>query len=212
VIDYADPNQWGRAIGLQTTPDNARTYQAVIFSSEGRPIDRLDYSVSHTISWNTFQAPVTSNPRQSLFNEGYANADIRHYTRLFVAYYVLPRVNLGAAFLYRTGDPATKTFYNRELNNRSLARSPSGTAPTVPNDPSSIAELRNPAFTQLDLKLIVDLVRPSTQQSLNLVVDVFNAFDSRTPLSFVSTDLPTFGQITGRQDPLRVQVGMTYTY
>jgi hypothetical protein len=212
VIDYADRSQWGRTIGLQTTPTNARTYQAVIFSSEGRPIERLDYSISHTISWNTFNSPVTSNPRQALFNQGYSGGDIRNYTRLFLAYYVLSRVNVGAAFVYRTGDPATKSFYSRELNNRSLARSPSGTTPTVPNDPGSIAELRTPAFTQLDLKMTIDVFRPRIQQSLNLVVDVFNAFDARTPISFVNTDLPTYGQITARQDPLRIQVGMTYTY
>jgi carboxypeptidase family protein/TonB-dependent receptor-like protein len=212
VINYADPTRWGRTIGLQTTPGNMRTYQGVILSSEGRPTERLDYHVSHTLSWDTYRGPVTSNPRQALFNQGYAGGDIRHFTRIYMAYYVLSRLNIGAAFLYRTGDPNTKTFYNRELNNRSQARSPLGTTPTVANDPGGIAELRNPPFTQLDLKLIYDIVRPSTQQRLDLVVDVFNAFDTRTPISYITTDLPTFAQISGRQDPLRVQVGLTYTY
>jgi len=213
VIGYADPTQWGRAISMETTPFNARVYKALILSSEGRPTDRLDYHVSYTLSWNTFQAPVLSNPRQAIFNQGYSpGADIRHFTRLYVAYYVLSRVNLGAAFLYRTGDPTTKTFYSKELNNRTLARSPSGTTPAVANDPSTIAELRNEPLTQLDLKLIVDLYRPSTRQRLDLVVDVFNAFDTRSPTAFVTTDLPTFSQISSRQDPLRVQVGLTYAY
>jgi hypothetical protein len=213
VIGYADPTQWGRAISMETTPSNARVYKALILSSEGRPTDRLDYHVSYTLSWNTFQAPVLSNPRQAIFNQGYSpGSDIRHFTRLYVAYYVLSRVNLGAAFLYRTGDPTTKTFYSKELNNRTLARSPSGTTPAVANDPSTIAELRNEPLTQLDLKMIVDLYRRSTQQRLDLVVDVFNAFDTRTPTAFVTTDLPTFSQISSRQDPLRVQVGLTYTY
>jgi hypothetical protein len=212
VIDYVDRAQWGRAITLQTTPDSARVYQGVIFSSEGRPTERLDYHVSHTLSWNTFRSVMTSNPRQTIFSQGWSGADIRHFTRLYAAYHLLRRVNLGAAFLYRTGDPSTKNFYNRELNNRTNARSPSGTVPTVPNDPNGISELRNPAFTQLDLKLIANLMPGSTDQSLNLVVDVFNALDTRTPTGFVSTDLATFGQITARQDPLRVQVGLTYTY
>jgi Carboxypeptidase regulatory-like domain/TonB-dependent Receptor Plug Domain len=212
VIDYADKTQWGRAISLQTTPTNPRTYQGVIISSEGKPTDRLDYHVSHTLSWNSYRGPMTSNPRQALFNEGWANGDIRHYTRLYVAYYLLSRLNLGAVFTYRTGDPISKNFYNRELNNRTLLRSPSGTAPAVPNDPNGIAELRNAALTQLDLKMILNLMRPSTQQSLNLVADIFNVFDSRTPIGFVNTDLPTYGQITARQDPLRMQVGLTYTY
>jgi hypothetical protein len=212
VVDYADRTQWGRAIGFQTTPGNTRTYSGVILSSEGRPTERLDYHVSYTLAWNSFNAPALSNPRQSTFNRGWAAADIRHFARAYFAYYLLNRVNLGAAFLYRTGDPSTKTFYSRELNNRTLSRSPSGTAPEAPNDPNAIAELRNPAFAQLDLKLIVDLFRPSTEQRLNLVVDVFNVFDTRTPTGFVSTDLSTFGQITSRQDPLRVQAGLTYTY
>jgi hypothetical protein len=212
VVDYVDRAQWGRAIGFQTTPENVRTYRGLILSSEGRPTERLDYHVSYTLSWNSFDAPELSNPRQSLFNRGWAAADVRHFTRIYAAYYLLSRVNLGAAFLYRTGDPSTKTFYSRELNNRTLSRTPSGTGPTAPNDPSGIAELRNPALAQLDLKLIVDLYRRNTQQRLDLVVDVFNVFDTRTPTGFVSTDLPTFGQITGRQDPLRIQAGLTYTY
>ncbi len=212
VIDYIDREQWGRAISLQTTPGNVRTYQGVIFSSEGRPTEKLDYHVSHTLSWNHFRAPMTSNPRQALFNQGWSAGDIRHFTRLYAAYSLLRRVNLGAAFLYRTGDPSTKGFYSREFNARSLSRSPSGTVPTVPNDPNGISELRSPALTQLDLKLIANLLPAGAEQSLNIVVDVFNALDSRTPTGFVATDLATFGQITARQDPLRVQVGLTYAY
>jgi hypothetical protein len=212
VIDYVDRNQWGRAIALQTTPDNVRYYQGLIFSTEGRPTEKLDYHISHTLSWNTFRSPVTSNPRQALFSQGWSGADIRHFTRLFAAYNLLSRVNLGAAFLYRTGDPNTKGFYNRELNARTNSRSPAGTVPTVANDPNSIAELRNQPLTQLDLKLIANLMPGRSEQTLNLVVDVFNALNTRTPTGFVSTDLATFGQITARQDPLRVQVGLTYTY
>ena len=60
--------------------------------------------------------------------------------------------------------------------------------------------------------MVANLLPGSTDQSLNLVLDVFNAFDQRSPTGFIATDLPTFGQITGRQDPLRVQLGLTYTY
>jgi hypothetical protein len=212
VMDYADPSKWGRAIFLQTTPDNPRYYHGVILSTEGRPTQRLDYHVSHTLSWNYFRAPVTSNPRQSVFNQGWSGADTRHFSRIYAAYHLFRWMNLGAAFVYRTGDPSTKQFYNRELNARVNARSPSGTTPTVANDPNSIAEFRSPALTQLDLKLVANLMPGSTTQSLNLIVDVFNALDSRTPTGYITGDLGTFGQISARQEPLRVQVGLTYGY
>jgi hypothetical protein len=212
VMGYADPSQWGRAIVMQTTPNNVRNYQGVILSTEGRPTDRLDYHVSHTLSWNTFRAPYTSNPRQAIFNQGYSGADTRHFSRLYAAYYIFPWMNLGAAFVYRTGDPTTKGYYNAEFNNRSSVRSPAGTVPTVPNDPNGISELRTPAFTQLDLKMVANLLPGSTDQTLNLVLDVFNTLDQRSPTGFIATDLPTFGQITNRQDPLRIQLGLTYTY
>jgi hypothetical protein len=212
VSGYVDPNQWGRAIMMQTTPDNVRHYQGLIVSTEGRPTERLDYHVSHTLSWNTFRAPYTSNPREAIFNQGYSGADVRHFSRLFGAYYVFPWLNLGAAFVYRTGGPTTKGFYNAQFNNRSQSRSPAGTVPTVPNDPNGISELRTPAFTQLDLKMVANLLPGSTDQALNLVLDVFNAFDQRAPTGIVATDLPIFGQITSRQGPLRVQLGLTYTY
>jgi hypothetical protein len=212
VIGYADPSQWGRAIDFQTTPDNVRTYQGLIFSTEGRPTDRLDYHISHTLSWNYYRGGALSNPRQAIFDQGWSAADVRHFSRIYAAYYPVRRVNLGAAFVYRTGDPSTKTFYSAQSNSRILARSPLGTAPTLANDPNGISELRAPAFTQLDLKLIANLLPGSTAQSFNLVVDVFNVFNQRTPTNFFSTDVAQFGQVTARQEPLRVQVGLNYTY
>jgi hypothetical protein len=212
VTGYMNPDQWGRAIFMQTTPDNSRFYHGVIFSSEGRPSQKLDYHVSHTLSWNYYRGPVTSNPRQSIYNQGWSGADVRHFTRLAAAYYVFPWMNVGAVFVYRTGDPSTKAYYSREFNNRTLSRSPAGTAPSSANDPNAISELRAPAFTQLDLRMVANLLSGSTNQNLNLVLDVFNAFDQRTPVGFFSTDLPTYGQITGRQTPLQVQLGLTYQY
>ena len=212
VVDYVNRDQWGRAIMMQTTPDNVRYYQGVILSTEGRPTERLDYHVSHTLSWNTFRSPVTSNPRQALFNQGWAGADVRHFSRVFGGFYVFPWMNLGASFVHRTGGPSTKGFYSREFNNRGLLRSPSGTAPVVPNDPNGITELRDPALTQLDLRLMANLLPSSTDQSLSVFLDVFNAFNTRIPTGFVATDLATYGQITGRQDPLRLQLGLTYNY
>ena len=83
VMGYVDPSQWGRAILMQTTPNNVRNYQGVIVQSEGRPTDRLDYHVSHTLSWNTYRSPFVSNPRQAIFEQGYSGADVRHFSRLY---------------------------------------------------------------------------------------------------------------------------------
>ena len=66
----------------------------------------------------------------------------------------------------------------------------------MPNNPNGISELRTPAFTQLDLSMATNLLPGSTNQSLSMGLDVFNALDQRSPTGFIATDLPTFGQIT----------------
>jgi hypothetical protein len=50
-------------------------------------------------------------------------------------------------------------------------------------------------------------------QKLNLIADLFNAFNSQTPLALEVHDIPTFGQATStRQPPLRVQLALQYVY
>ena len=214
VVDYVDKSKFGRSVVRYTTPYSPRLYHGVIFSTEGRPSHRWEYHASHTLSWTVFRSSLSSNERQAPFNQGWSSADLRHYTRLYGAYYLIPNINIGAAFQYRSqgGDTATKAFYNREFNSRSNARSPSGTTTGVPNDPAAIAEFRPPPLVQLDLKVMVNVLPKKWGHNVNLILDVFNVFNSRTTTAVSSTDTPLFGQVAGRQTPLRVQLGLSYSH
>ena len=204
----------GQEIYNYTTPYNPRFYQGVILKTEGRPNAKWEYHASHTLSWTTYRSTAWDNPRQASVDQGWSSADIRHFLRLQAAYYLLPDLNLGAMFVYRSqgGSTSTKAFYNRYDNARTNWRTPSGTTPTNPNDPAGVSEFRPPALTQLDLSLRYNVLPTRYQHSVNLVLDVFNVFNTRTPFDVNASDLPTFGQVASRQSPLRVQLGLNYSY
>jgi hypothetical protein len=214
VVDYADPTKYGQSLFSYETPYSPRFYQGVIVASEGRPSPRWDYHVSHTVSWTTFRSTLDSNPRQSLFNQGWSAADLRHYTRLQAAYYLFKDLNVGAIFQYRSqgGNTLTKLFYNRQGNARTNQRSPAGTTPTTPNDLTGDAEFRTPALTQLDLTVRYNVLPAALQSRLSLYLDIFNVFNQRTSTAINSTDTPFFGQVANRQGPLRLQVGLNFAY
>ena len=214
VIDYVDPDKRGRAVDRYVTPYSPRFYHGVIFSTEGRPTERWEYMASHTLSWTTYRNTISSIPSQARFDRGWSSADIRHYTRLQAAYYVLRSLNVGAAFQYRSqaGNTLTKAFYNTQLNSRVNWRSPSGTTPTVPNDPEGIAEFRPPPLVQVDLTLRYNLFPTRWRHGLTAFVDVFNLFNTRVTNDIVATDVASFGQVAGRQRPLRLQVGLSYLF
>ena len=214
VIDYVDRDKAGQDIFTYMTPYNPRFYQGFVLKSEGRPNARWEYHASHTVSWTTFRSTVSDNPRQAEFNQGWSSADLRHYTRLQAAYYLFPNLSLGAMFQYRSqgGDTETKAFYNRTDNSRSNSRSPAGTTPTTPNDPAGLSEFRPPALTQLDLSLRYNVLPTTWRSAFSIVIDVFNVLNQRSPTSINGGDIANFGQIASRQGPLRVQLGVNYTY
>jgi hypothetical protein len=213
VVGFADPTKDGLQVFKYTTPYDPRRYHGFILRSEGRPNPRWEYHVSHTLSWTTFEA-LSSNPRQQRFSQGWSTADIRHYLRIFGAYYLTRALNVGASFQYRTqgGDTETKAFYNQEDNARTNQRSPSGTTTAVPNSPGGVAEFRPPALTQIDLRLAYNVLPASTQNNLYIILDVFNVLNTRTPVAVQASDLATFGQVTARQGPLRGQLAISWTY
>jgi hypothetical protein len=211
VVGYADPTKEGRDVLYYWTPNDYRTYQGVIFSSEGNPSERFDYGASYTLSWTSYKA-TSDNPRQRKFDFGFSSADLRHYVRLFGSYNLIRNVFVGAYFRYLTGTPQTKAFYNAEDADYGNWRSPSGTTPTAANDPNGIAVFRTSDQVQLDLKLSINVLPARFQHRLMFIADVFNVLNTRTATGVTADDIARFGLITGRQAPRRLQVGLTYAY
>ena len=125
------------------------------------------------------------------------------------------RCALGGFFQYQSGGPLTKGFFNQEQGDYSNSRSPSGTTPgsgTGVNDATAISEFRVPDFVQLDVRFVVNLLPKAWRQELNLVVDIFNVLNLRTPNGIVTDDIARFGQVSARQRPFRAQIGLRYAF
>ena len=65
---------------------------------------------------------------------------------------------------------------------------------------------------RLDVRLVVNLLPKAWRQELNLVVDIFNVFNLRTPTGIVADDIARFGQVSARQSPFRAQLGLRYAF
>jgi hypothetical protein len=226
VIGWKDPTKVGRDVILYHTPDGAyRTYHGFTLSSEGQPSRNWVYTASYTLSWLYGPGSVIlgnngyGNPRQQRYYVGYNAEDQRHFMRVSGATYLTSYINLGAAFSYASGLPATKGFFNAQDGGYTNRRSPGGTAPTgMPNDTNgpnnveNIGELRFPDQVNLDLTLSINMLPNPRFGSLRLIVDVFNVLNLRTPTTFRVNDLANYGTVSARRAPLRVQLGLNYSY
>jgi hypothetical protein len=223
VVGWADPTKPDLDVFLFTAPDaNHRTYQGVILYGEGRPIREAYLNASYTLSW-TYGPALTvfgqntafsqfDNPRQSRFYDGFDTGEFRHYLRLIGSYTLFGHLTIGGNFTYTSGVAVTKAFFNNWDGTYSNFRSPIGTEPGSGNDTKSISEFRTPDQANLDLRLVYNLLPVRTGQQLNIIVDIFNALGTRLPNAITSTDIPTFGQVATRQNPLRLQLAINWLY
>jgi hypothetical protein len=220
VVGWADPTKM-QDIYLFTTPDdNERTYHGFDLIAQGSPSRNWDLGASYTLSW-LFGPGLTifgqnssvsqyDNPRQKRFFDGFLPGDVRHSLKVYGSYTFRDRLSIGLNFAHATGGPLTKQF--AEGTSVSF-RSPLGTEPGSGNDLNAISAFRLPDRTTLDLRLVCNVLPQRLGQRLNVIADLFNAFNSQTPTALETRDLPTFGQATStRQPPLRVQLALQYIY
>jgi hypothetical protein len=214
VVGYLDPNFAGQTVYLYTTPDDPRWCQGLVFATEGQPTPNVDLGASYTLSWTTLRE-TSSNPRvQQFYDSGFSTADLRHYLRMYGSYTLGHDWVFGGYFQYQSGTPTTKAYYNVEdADYLTIRRSPAGTVPGTPNDPTTIAQFRTQGFVQADLRISYNVLPQRWQgQSLQLIVDVFNVFNTRQITDINDEDNANFGKVSARQQPLRVQLGARYEY
>jgi hypothetical protein len=222
VVDWVNPARRNETVYRYGTPDdNHRTYQGFNLYFEGRPTPKWDFNASYTLSW-LYGPGITSfdqiqgvgqgnNPRNKRYFDGFLPEDVRHMIKAFGAYQLGP-INIGANVRYESGVPRTKHFFSAKDGDYVRYRSPIGTEPGPGNDVEQITELRLPDFFQADLRLTANLLPARLQQDLTFIVDIFNVLGSRRPTGVVTEDLEEFGQVAGRQRPLRVQLALNYSY
>ena len=221
VVGWADPTKPNQDIYVFTTPDdNERTYHGFDLIAQGNPTRNWDLGASYTLSW-LFGPALTifsqnasisqyDNVRQRRFFDGFLPGDVRHNVKVYGSYTFRDRLSIGLNFSHATGGPLTKAFAEGTSTNY---RSPLGTEPGAGNDLNAISSFRLPDRTMLDVRVVCNLLPRRLQHRLNVIADLFNAFNSQTPTALETRDLPTFGQATAsRQPPLRVQLALQYLY
>jgi hypothetical protein len=221
---YANPNLPQSIFKITTNHGATREYQGVDFTIESRPTDNWDIYFAYTLSWlygaagEQFGGQVNGtngpfyNPRQTHLWDGFLPEDVRHLLKLRVSYN-WKGLNAGFFFTYQTGAPVSRDFFQFTDGGYVNLRSPTGTDPggATNHDPRSFAELRLPDLMQLDLRASYDL-HNLIKQHVVFIVDFFNLFNLRAPNGIENRDLPTFGQVTSRQQPFRFQLALRYMY
>jgi hypothetical protein len=146
------------------------------------------------------------------FYDGFLPEDRRHNLKLRASYSY--KGFLAGAFLnFQSGAPRTKRFFNQNEGDYTNRRSPSGTDPGQnPNDVSSIAEVRTPSVLTTDLRIAYDLHSLLQKVHLQISADLFNVFNLDAPTEIEVRDVPSYGQVRARQQPLRLQLGIQLSY
>ena len=130
-----------------------------------------------------------------------------------IASYSVYGLLFGAFLNFQSGSPRTKRFFNQNEGDYINRRSPSGTDPgATPNDLSAIAEVRTPAQLITDLRVAYDLHSLLQKVHLQISADLFNLFNLDSPTELEVRDVPSYGQVRARQQPLRLQLGIQLLY
>jgi hypothetical protein len=206
------------------TPDEAFVdYKGLDFYIQGKPSERSNILASYTLSsnvgtkdedTNTQFTLFMDNPRQNSFQFGNLPANSTHVAKVTGSYDFDFGLSVGATYQYFTGANFDRFFFNPDpqFAGNTDRRAPRGFDPGADfDDPSDDFELKLPDVSRLDLRAQYNLA-PLTGQKMALIADVFNVFNTATPVAVNQTDGDLFGTVTARQTPLRVQLGIRYIY
>ena len=219
-------NGQAQQVFLYARPDdNWRVYHGVDFSLESRPRQEWDFNVVYTLSWlygpGSEQFAQVSGLQslsqfynRRLFNnfDGFLPEDHRHNLKIRASY-TFKGLTIGTFLNYLSGSPLTKLFFNQNEGGYTNRRSPTGTEPTTPNSVAGASEFRLPATLTVDTRISYDLGATLLKKvHLTFIADIFNMFNLDSATDLQNIDVPTFGTITSRQTPLRVQLGARLQY
>jgi hypothetical protein len=224
IVGYRD-GQAHTVYNVSRPDTNWIKYQSVDLILDGRPTKELEFYAAYTLSFRYGPGNETlgqlgtgigqyNNPRQTQFYTGYAFGDTRHQLK-FQGSYTWKGLSIGPGISYATGTPLAKRYLTANNTTGNILRSPIGTTPGSGNDPTQISEFRLPDVLTVNARVSYDFAE-LTGQKFTLMLDGFNVFNMAAPTALRTTDTlttpNTFGQVTARQQPLRVQLGLRYQY
>ena len=223
---YRDPRYDGSIYAVRPTQEAFRRYNGIDFVITGAPTPNWNFFVAYTLSWldGTVDDQVSilrDDPPRDFRYRGYLPDDHRHQLKA-TGSYSIAGFTIGANFAYLTGAPATR-LYLQPAGYDYGYYGWRGVDPNAdPNDIRKWTELRSPDILNIDLRVQYDAFA-LLHQHLSAIVDIFNSLDLSTPVGGsnqfgfenrynLNPATTTFGTVSNRQLPLRVQFALRYQY
>lgn len=215
IVGYVNGER--RRIFLAETPDDAqRRYHGLDLWVQGNP-GNWGLVASYTLAFtdgtvSDYFSAYRQNPRLNPLYYGPMSDNYRHTLKGAIDYNFDFGLNTSVRMQYRTGAPQWKVFQSPEDASFSLYRSQRGTSTgTRVNDPTTWAEFKLPDQFILDLQFTYNFQKLIGQR-FDLMLLLFNIFNSGTPTSIDQRNGTTFGAIQGRQDNFNAEIIVRYRY
>lgn len=216
VLDYRN----GRRENVTDlgTPDDAKRRYIGVTGSLARREGPL--KVQGTYTWARLDGTVFDGlkndygdiPPQDVYLFGALPEDRRHEIKLTATYQITKWMSGGMRYMYLSGAPYRRLFYNDETGNFDSYRAEVGIDPGVNlNDPGDDRALRTPDRQSLNLQLRF-AIKPGIGRRLDLYVEALNVLGLRTETAFGQQDGRDFGVPTTRMEPFRIRLGLNYRY
>ncbi|MBN2359355.1 MAG: TonB-dependent receptor [Deltaproteobacteria bacterium] len=208
-------------------PDNSFIrYYGVEVALNKRFSDNWEMMASYTWSWTEGTNPTGcyggscwsataafDNPRQAPYEFGFLGQDVRHFLKIYASYRLPYGFIAGADVSYQSGFPYSRWYMNDYYGGYYDLRAPRG---YQLEDDGTYTELRMPDYFNTNLRVIWQL-KELTGQNLDLIADVFNVFNARTPIAYETRNLPDggateFGDVLAKRSPLTAQFAIRYRY
>lgn len=151
-------------------------------------------------------SPSLDKPRQREFEFGYLPDDHTHNLKIYSTHKLPLGINVGTSVTFLSGGPYNRFHFNDFYGSYANLRAPRG----YDIDENGVKkELRLPDRFWVDLRVIWNL-EELIGQKLELVAQISNLFNSRTPTDLDERNNETFGDVENRMVPFQAELGLRF--
>jgi hypothetical protein len=216
IVGYR--NGFPETINELRTPDGAwREYKGLTLLATKTEGDLL-LNASYTLAWlngtvlDGFTNFWGTIPAMDRFQDGPLNDDHRHEIKLTSSYRFTPWLSGGVTYMYLSGFPSRRLFFNEGTGAYDTWYAKNGVNPGVNlNDPNDDTSLRTPDRQLLNLQVKL-LLEPFVGQDVRVSADFLNVLGLRTPLTQGFRDGQDLGLALTREAPFQVRFTLDYRW
>jgi outer membrane receptor protein involved in Fe transport len=145
------------------------------------------------------------SPGDTINRKGYLSVDRRHIVKV-AANYIFPYgINLGIRYQLLSGLPYTKSLYNPFYGYYGVYETPLGG-----KDPETEITRRYPTQHLFDLR--VEKTFRIDKYNFGVYVDIFNLFNTDTPISYYTSDNPLYETVSQRISPVNARINLRFFF